>query len=134
MNVVMISMRMVLVSNVKLSKASLDKLASIKEPLRQVCMKAFETMPFDIQVLEGIRTVERQKELVAKGASKTMNSRHLTGDAVDLAPYPIDWKDLGRFKTMSEHMYAAANELGIKIKWGGEFNGFYDGPHFQLEK
>ncbi|MCS5737256.1 M15 family metallopeptidase domain-containing protein, partial [Herbiconiux daphne] len=74
-------------SNVKLGKSSVAKLATIKPALREVCLKAFETMPFDITVLEGTRSLDRQKELVAQGASKTLKSKHLTGDAVDLAPY-----------------------------------------------
>ena len=120
-------------SNVKLSKASLIKLNSIKPDLQKVCIKAFENMPFDLVVLEGIRTLERQKELVNKGASQTLKSRHLTGDAVDLAPYPIDWKDIERFKVMSEVMIKASEDLKIPIEWGGNFKGFFDGPHFQLK-
>ena len=97
-------------------------------------------MPFDITVLEGIRTLERQKELVAAGASKTMNSKHLTGDAVDLAPYPIDWNDTKRFNQMAEVMLNAAHELGVKVVWGGNWSEnvndpkgkFVDCPHFQL--
>ncbi|UIW10559.1 endolysin [Aeromonas phage BUCT695] len=97
-------------------------------------------MPFDVTVLEGIRTKERQKDLVAKGASKTMNSKHLTGDAVDLAPYPIDWNDKARFNQLAAVMLETSKELGIKIRWGGDWNmngdwkdeKFYDGPHFEL--
>lgn len=97
-------------------------------------------MPFDIIVLEGIRSPERQKQLVAEGKSKTMNSRHLTGDAVDLAPYPIDWNDKKRFEEMASHMLAASKLVGVRITWGGDWNEngrsddekFYDGPHFQL--
>lgn len=127
-------------SNVKLSKTSLERLGTIKPELQKVVRKAFETMPFDVTVLEGIRTMERQKELVAKGASKKMNSKHLTGNAVDLAPWPIDWDDKSRFNIMAEHVLAAAKELGIKVRWGGDWDmdgdwkdeGFYDGPHFEL--
>jgi peptidoglycan L-alanyl-D-glutamate endopeptidase CwlK len=126
--------------NVKLGKSSQEKLASVDKRLQSVVVKAFEAMPFDVMVLEGIRTKERQKELVAKGASKTMNSKHLTGRAIDLAPYPIDWNDKARFNKMADVVLAAAKELGIKVRWGGDWNQngewkderFYDGPHFEL--
>lgn len=127
-------------SNVKLGKTSRDKLASVNPILQEVIHEAFKTMPFDITVLEGIRTLERQKVLVAQGASKTMNSKHLTGNAVDLAPYPVDWKDKARFNTMADHVLAAATKLKVHIRWGGDWNmngdwkdeKFYDGPHFEL--
>lgn len=128
--------------NVKLSKASQDKLASVKPELQKVIYKAFETMPFDVMVLEGIRTKERQEELFYKKppATKTLNSKHLTGDAIDLAPYPIDWNDKERFNIMAKHVLAAAKALGIKVRWGGDWNQngdwkdekFYDGPHVEL--
>lgn len=128
-------------SNVKLGKASLAKLDTIKPELRAVCLKAFETMPFDITVIEGVRTLERQKQLLAQGATKTLNSKHLVREAVDMAPYPVDWKNLDRFRTMRDHMFEAAKELGTKIRWGGDWNRngdskdekFYDGPHFELD-
>lgn len=127
-------------SNVKLSKASQEKLASVKPELQKVILKAFETMPFDVMVLEGIRTKARQEELYAKGASKTMKSKHLTGDAVDLAPYPIDWSDKAKFRVMAEHVLAAANILNIKVRSGTDWDmdgdwkeeKFYDGPHIEL--
>ncbi len=127
-------------SKVKLGARSIERLNTINPDLRRVVLKAFETMPFDITVIEGIRTKERQRELVAKGASQTMNSKHLTGDAVDLAPYPIDWNDKSRFNLMADHVLAAAKELGVKVRWGGDWNmngdwkdeRFYDGPHFEL--
>lgn len=127
-------------SNVKLSKASQEKLASVKPELQKVILKAFETMPFDVIVLEGIRTKARQEELYAKGASKTMKSKHLTGDAVDLAPYPIDWSDKAKFRVMAEHVLAAAKILNIKVRSGTDWDmdgdwkeeKFYDGPHIEL--
>lgn len=127
-------------SKVKLGARSVERLNTINPDLRRVVMKAFETMPFDVTVIEGIRTKERQAELFAKGASKTMNSKHLTGRAVDLAPYPIDWNDKQRFVVMAEHVLAAAKELGVKVRWGGDWNQngdwkderFFDGPHFEL--
>lgn len=127
-------------SNVKLSKASIEKLSSVKPELQKVIYKSFETMPFDVIVLEGIRTKARQKELYAKGASKTMKSKHLTGDAVDLAPYPIDWSDKAKFRVMAEHVLAAAKILNIKVRSGTDWDmdgdwkdeKFYDGPHIEI--
>lgn len=129
-------------SNVKLSKASIEKLSSVKPELQKVIYKAFETMPFDVIVLEGIRTKERQEELFYKKppATKTLKSKHLTGDAIDIAPYPIDWNDKERFNEMAKHVLAAAKVLGIKVRSGSDWDmdgdwkdeKFYDGPHIEL--
>lgn len=131
--------------NVKLGSRSLERLNTVNPTLRAVVLKAFETMPFDITVIEGVRTTERQRQLVASGDSKTMNSKHLArpdgkADAVDLAPYPVDWNNKTRFNVMAEHVQAAACSLGVRIRWGGDWNmngewkdeRFYDGPHFEL--
>lgn len=106
-----------------------------------VCDKALSYGVLDFTVLPdgGVRSVKRQKELVAKGASKTLKSKHLIqndgyGHAIDLAPYPIDWQDHKRFKDLSKLMKRAAQELGIEIEWGGEiWPGFVDMPHWQLK-
>jgi len=82
-------------------------------------------------VIEGLRTRSRQKQLVAKGASTTMNSRHLTGHAVDLVPYPIAW-DWPLFYPIADAMKSAAKGLGVPLEWGGDWKSFKDGPHFQL--
>jgi len=70
----------------KWSKRSLDSLKGIHPDLRRVMDRALQESPIDFTVIEGLRTEARQRELVAKGASKTMNSRHITGHAVDLMP------------------------------------------------
>jgi peptidoglycan L-alanyl-D-glutamate endopeptidase CwlK len=85
-------------------------------------------------VLEGVRTIERQRELFAKGATRTLNSRHLTGHAVDLAPTPLDWNDLPAFKRMASVVKRKADELGVEVIWGGDWRSFYDGPHFELDR
>lgn len=85
-------------------------------------------------VTEGLRTVERQKELVAKGASKTMKSRHITGHAVDLAVRvgrEIRW-DWPLYAKLAEAVKAAAALQNVPIEWGGDWKSFKDGPHFQL--
>jgi peptidoglycan L-alanyl-D-glutamate endopeptidase CwlK len=85
-------------------------------------------------VTEGLRTVARQKQLVAKGASRTMNSRHITGHALDVAfifGREVRW-DWPLYKTFADVMKKAAKELGLNIEWGGDWKSFKDGPHFQL--
>jgi peptidoglycan L-alanyl-D-glutamate endopeptidase CwlK len=84
-------------------------------------------------VTEGLRTKERQAQLVKVGASRTMNSRHLTGHAVDLAAtiegeVRWDWPLYGLLSTI---MQQASN--GVPIVWGGSWKSFRDGPHFQLD-
>lgn len=87
----------------------------------------------DFTVLEGIRNINRQRELVKTGKSTTMNSRHLTGHAVDLAPWPISWEWEG-FYPIADAMKAAAEELDVNLEWGGDWKSFPDGPHFQLSR
>ena len=117
-----------------LGKRSKERLEGVHPDLVAVVERAIEISKIDFTVLEGVRTRERQKELFDKGASKTMNSRHLTGHAVDLAPWPIDWNDLGRFRIMSEAVKMASVELEVPVTWGGDWRSFYDGPHFELDR
>lgn len=89
----------------------------------------------DFIVTEGMRSVTRQAQLVQAGASRTMNSRHLIGEAVDLAALvggEVRW-DWPLYETLAEDMKAAATELGVVITWGGDWLSFKDGPHFQIE-
>lgn len=129
-------------SNVKLGQRSLDRLKGVNPSLVAVFKRACETMPFDVTVLEGLRSYERQQELLMKGATKVSVSRHMSGNALDIAPYPIDWNDLERFQIVAEHMFKAAEELGVVIRWGGTWERsftkpvkwakFLDAPHFEL--
>ena len=128
--------------NVKLGQRSLDRLKGVNPSLVAVFKRACETMPFDITVLEGLRSYERQQELLKQGATKVSVSRHMSGNALDIAPYPIDWNDLERFQIVAEHMFKAAEELGVVIRWGGTWERtftkpvkwakFLDAPHFEL--
>ena len=69
-----------------------------------------------------------------------MKSKHLSGDAVDLVPYPVDWDTASKFDLIALAMFEAANDLGIKIRWGADWDqdgkprerGEYDSPHFEL--
>lgn len=106
-------------------------LRGVHPDLVAVVEKAISISDQDFTVLEGIRSIDRQEELVATGKSKTMNSRHLTGHAVDLAPWPISW-DWDKFYPIADAMKEAAADLGVDIEWGGDWTSFPDGPHFQL--
>lgn len=88
----------------------------------------------DFIVTEGMRTEARQRELFAKGASTTMNSRHLTGHAVDLAALvgkEVRW-DWPLYDRLGTAMKRAAAEEEVAITWGGDWPRFRDGPHFEL--
>ena len=119
----------------KLSPKSESKLLGVHPDLVAVVRRAADS-PILFIVTCGARTKAEQAVLVAAGKSRTMNSRHLTGHAVDLAALledgTITWeRDAYKFLAMT--MKAAAVELGVPIEWGGEaFGSFYDGPHFQL--
>jgi peptidoglycan LD-endopeptidase CwlK len=113
---------------------SRQRLSGVHPDLVAVVERAIKITHVDFTVLEGLRSRDRQRELVAKGASKTMNSRHLTGHAVDLAPWPIDWNDLSRFKLVADAMKQASEELGVPVIWGGDWRTFYDGPHFEIPR
>jgi peptidoglycan L-alanyl-D-glutamate endopeptidase CwlK len=87
------------------------------------------------RVIEGLRTMDRQAELVRAGKSQTMRSRHLTGHAVDLAALDeagrVTWARPA-YEALAARVKAAAAAEGVPIGWGGDFRGFFDGPHFQL--
>lgn len=119
----------------RFSGRSLKNLVGVHDDLIAVTHRALAITTVDFTVIEGVRTVARQKELVAKGASQTMRSRHLTGHAVDLAPYidgQIRW-DWPPFHEIAKAMKQASADLNIPIKWGGDWKTFKDGPHFQLK-
>jgi len=117
----------------KLSQRSMQNLSGVHPDLVAVVKRAIEITEADFVVIEGVRHIERQRQLVAKGASQTMNSRHLTGHAVDIAPYPLSW-DWEYFYPIADAMKTAADELEVAIVWGGDWNTFKDGPHFELDR
>ena len=118
----------------KLGTRSLQSLSGVHPDMVAVVKKAIEITGVDFTVIEGIRNINRQRELFKAGKSTTMNSRHITGHAVDMVPWPVDWEDLERFEVMAEAMKAAAEELEIPIVWGGDWKSFYDAPHFELDR
>lgn len=118
----------------KLSERSLHKLEGVHDDLVKVVKRAIEITEVDFAVTEGLRTKQRQEELVKAGASKTMKSRHLTGHAVDLAAVvgsEIRW-DWSLYPKIASAVKKAAYELDVPIEWGGDWKTFKDGPHFQL--
>lgn len=120
----------------QLSARSLAKLDGVHSDLVRVVKRALELSEVDFAVVEGLRTQARQKQLVQAGASQTMDSRHLTGHAVDLAPYiggQIRW-DWPPFYKIADAMKAAAKDLGVSINWGGDWTTLKDGPHWQLDR
>ncbi len=117
-----------------LSKKSLDRLSGVHPDLVRVVKRAIEITTVDFAVLEGVRSKSRQEQLVKAGASQTMNSRHLTGHAVDLGAYvsgSVRW-DWPLYHKIAAAMKQAASELGVPLEWGGDWRTFKDGPHFQL--
>lgn len=116
------------------SARSRTNLEGVHPDLKAVMLHAIKTSTIDFTVLEGLRTIERQRELYESGASKTMNSRHLTGHAVDIAPYvngAISWH-WPYYYELADVVKSAANDLRIPLEWGGDWAKFKDGPHWQL--
>ena len=138
-----------------LGERSLKNLEGVHPDLVKVVKRAIQISRMDFTVIEGVRTKERQRELVRKGASKTMNSRHITGHAVDIVPVKdgvISWR-IDDYYPLAEAMATAADELGVRVRWGGAWSiinnrknhpsdwiktyraaggKFIDGPHFEL--
>ena len=117
-----------------LGSRSIDRLRGVHSDLVKVVQEAIKITEVDFTVLEGVRSVERQKELVRKGASKTMNSRHLTGHAVDLGAWvggAVSW-DWKYYHQIADAMKEASRKLKVDVEWGGDWKSFPDGPRFQL--
>lgn len=108
----------------QLSQRSLDKLEGVDERLVKIVCRAIELTDIDFGVIQGLRTEEEQKALVAKGASKTMKSKHLEGKAVDLMAYVEGrgcW-ELSVYDNIADAMQQAATEEGVQIRWGAAWN------------
>ena len=118
----------------KLSKRSMGRLEGVHPDLVEVIQQSIKRVPVDFGISEGMRTVERQKELVESGASTTMNSRHLTGHAIDF--YAVvggkarwDWP---LYHKIADVIIEVAKELDVSISAGAKWKNFPDGPHVQL--
>ena len=109
-------------------------LRGVHPDLVKVIRRAIQISKIDFKVLEGVRSVARQRELVKKGASQTMKSRHIHGFAVDIAPFvegQVRW-DWPLYYTLAATVKQAAKDVGVPIEWGGDWKTFKDGPHWQL--
>jgi peptidoglycan LD-endopeptidase CwlK len=127
---------MALTTHFKLGTRSRSRLKGVHADLVRTVERAIEITQVDFTVLEGMRGVARQKELVLAGASQTMNSRHLTGHAVDLGALvggKVRW-DWPLYHLIADAMKRAASDLGVPLEWGGDWKSFKDGPHFQLPR
>lgn len=124
---------------ITLSPRSLERLSGAHPDLQKVIKRAAAISDLDFTVLEVLRTPERQRQLVAKGASKTMKSRHLPSAdgksrACDIAPMidgQVSW-DWPLYNRLAPIIKQAAVEVGVSIEWGGDWRSFKDGPHWQL--
>lgn len=138
--------------SIVLGARSLLRLEGVHPDLVRVVKKAAATSDLDFTVLEGLRTPERQRELMKQGATKTLNSRHLTGHAVDLGALvkgEVRW-DWSLYLKLAEVMRSASLAEKVPIRWGGTWKllsalsgpitaknlsrSFPDGPHFELPR
>lgn len=149
----------------KLSQRSLDRLKGVDERLVKVVKRAIELSPIDFMVLEGVRSKEQcminygkgrtVSQCQAKGVpakyaqpsaakvtwlNNPFASKHVSGKAVDLVPYPVDWNDLKKFDAIAKAMLQSAKELGVSVRWGADWDsdgkprerGESDSPHFEI--
>jgi peptidoglycan L-alanyl-D-glutamate endopeptidase CwlK len=120
----------------QLGARSKTRLKDVHPDLVKVVARAIEITTVDFTVLEGLRTPERQKTLMEAGASQTLNSRHITGHAVDLGAWvenEVRW-DWPLYHKIAAAMKEAAKQLDIAVEWGGDWRSFKDGPHWQLSR
>lgn len=104
-----------------LSELSLNRLQGVNPNLVKVVKRAIEITGVDFRVQEGLRTIEQQREYVRQGKSQTMNSRHLTGHAVDLVAIvdgQVSW-NFNHYYTIAQAIAKASTELGVSVRWGG---------------
>ena len=141
-----------------LSKLSLSRLSGVNPNLQKVVKRAIEITTQDFAVVEGLRTREQcmvnwgKGRTVAQCAAKGIpakyaqpqlskvtslnnpfSSLHVSGLAIDLVPYPVDWDDLNKFRTIAIAMKQAAKELNVAMAWGGDWKSFKDYPQFELK-
>lgn len=115
----------------KFGKRSLEKLKGVHPDLVNVMELAIKISKQDFGVTCGVRTIAEQRNFVAQGKSKTMNSKHLPqadglSHAVDLVPTPVSW-DLEKFYAIADAVEKAAEQLNVKIRWGGAWTTFVNG-------
>ena len=130
----------------RFGKRSRERLKGVDAKLVNVLNEVVKY--FDITIIEGLRSQKRQDELVAEGKSKTKFGKHVLGKAVDLAPYPIDWKARDDFHLLGGFILGVASQMGVNVRWGGDWsasslykgkrttkdNSFDDLVHFELKE
>ena len=122
----------------KFGKRSRERLKGVDTRLINVLNELIKMM--DVTIIEGVRTKERQAKLLKQGATKVKYSKHMEGKAVDLAPYPIDWKNRDGFYYMGGMIRGIAKQLGLNIRFGGDWdsdgdtkdNSFDDLVHVEI--
>ncbi|WP_427792273.1 M15 family metallopeptidase [Brevundimonas diminuta] len=120
----------------RLSARSRERLKGVHPDLVRVVERAIQLTGVDFMITEGLRTPARQAELKRAGASQTLNSRHLTGHAVDVAAWvdgDVRW-DWPLYPRIASAFKQAARELNTPIIWGGDWPRLRDGPHFELDR
>ena len=120
----------------RLSLRSTQRLKGVHPDLIAVVEAAIARSDIDFMVTEGLRTATRQAQLVKAGASRTLNSRHLTGHAVDVAALvagQVRW-DWPLYPRIAEAFRGAAADVGVPLIWGGDWPRLRDGPHFELSR
>lgn len=115
-------------------KMSLERLATCDERLQRVARAAIARTDFSVAC--GHRGEQEQNEAYARGFSKLKfpQSKHniKPSKAMDLVPWPVDWKNIDRFKDLAAIVKQEAAKLDVKIRWGGDWAKFRDYPHFEL--
>lgn len=121
------------------SKVSLARLKTVDQRLQRLFERVIEVTPIDFSIVCGVRSLEEQAKAVKSGASFTMNSRHLTGHAVDVAPFvggKISW-NWDHYRILAPVVKREASRLNVPIEWGGDWpdnppRSRRDGPHWQI--
>ncbi|ORM62008.1 peptidase M15 [Pantoea rodasii] len=121
-------------SSFRFSQRSENNLQGVHPDLVKLTRSALEVSAVDFGITEGLRSAERQKEMVAGGHSQTLNSRHLTGHAVDVVAYvggQVSW-EWALYEQIDAAFKQASADLSIPVEWGGNWTTLKDGAHFQL--
>ena len=141
-----------------LSKRSLASLEGVDPRLVSVAKRAIQITKQDFVIIEGLRTREQMMINYGKGRTAAQlavhgipasyakpneakvtwlndpfASNHASGKAVDVVPYPVDWNDISKFRTIATAFKEAARELGVKLEWGGDWSKSKDYPHFEVK-
>ena len=124
----------------RFGRRSKERLKGVDVKLVNVLNELINIM--DVTIIEGLRSKGRQGQLLAQGKTKTRYSKHIEGKAVDLAPYPIDWKDRERFHYMGGMIRGIGKQMNVNIRWGGDWdsdgeiadNNFDDLVHVEIKE